>query len=100
MTPLLLKTSTESEMTLDVGNLFQYFTRRTEHAAFLRRRQLGLCSILSVCTLRPVRVGEESRWIQVNFTFQNLKGQDEISSEVSAFQLGEVELAKPSSYGT
>ncbi len=38
---------------------------------------------------------EEVRRAEVNFTFENLEGQDEVSSEVSAFQREEVELAKP-----
>ncbi len=37
---------------------------------------------------------EEFRRVNVNF-FENFEGQDEISSEASAFQREEVELAKP-----
>ncbi len=33
--------------------------------------------------------------MNVNFTLENFEDQDEISSEVSAFQREEVELAKP-----
>ncbi len=32
---------------------------------------------------------------KVNFTFENFEGQDEVSSEASAFQREEVGLAKP-----
>ncbi len=39
---------------------------------------------------------EEVRWAEVNFTLEHLDGQDEASSEASAFQREEVELAKPS----
>ncbi len=38
---------------------------------------------------------EEARRVKVNFTFENVEGQDEVSSEASAFQPEEVELAKP-----
>ncbi len=38
---------------------------------------------------------EEVRRAQVNFTFKNLEGQDKVSTEASAFQREEVELAKP-----
>ncbi len=38
---------------------------------------------------------EEFRRVKVNFTFENFDGQDEGSSEASAFQREEVELAKP-----
>ncbi len=38
---------------------------------------------------------EEFRRIRVNVIFENFEGQDEISSEASAFQREEVELAKP-----
>ncbi len=33
--------------------------------------------------------------VKVKFTFDNFEGQDEVSSKASAFQLEEVELAKP-----
>ncbi len=33
--------------------------------------------------------------VKVNFTLENFEGQDEVSSEASAFQREEVELAKP-----
>ncbi len=33
--------------------------------------------------------------MNINFYFENFEGQDEISSEASAFQREEVELAKP-----
>ncbi len=33
--------------------------------------------------------------VKINFSFENFEGQDEISSEASAFQREEVELAKP-----
>ncbi len=38
---------------------------------------------------------EEVRRAEANFTFGNLEGQDEVSSEMSAFQREEIELAKP-----
>ncbi len=38
---------------------------------------------------------EEFRRVKVNFTFENVEGQDEVSSEASAFQRKEIELAKP-----
>ncbi len=38
---------------------------------------------------------EEFRRVKVNFSFENFEGQDEISSEASAFQREEVELTKP-----
>ncbi len=38
---------------------------------------------------------EEFRRVKVNVSFENFDGQDEISSEASAFQREEVELAKP-----
>ncbi len=38
---------------------------------------------------------EEFRRVKVNLSFENFEGQDEISSEASAFQREEVELAKP-----
>ncbi len=38
---------------------------------------------------------EEFRRVNINFSFENFEVQDEISSEASAFQREEVELAKP-----
>ncbi len=38
---------------------------------------------------------EEFRRVKFNFSFDNFEGQDEVSSEASAFQREEVELAKP-----
>ncbi len=38
---------------------------------------------------------EEFRRVKISFSFENFEGQDEISSEASAFQREEVELAKP-----
>ncbi len=38
---------------------------------------------------------EEFRRVKVSFSFENFEGQDEISSEGSAYQREEVELAKP-----
>ncbi len=35
------------------------------------------------------------RRVKINLSFENFEGQDEISSEASAFQREEVELAKP-----
>ncbi len=37
---------------------------------------------------------EEVRRVKVNVTFENFEGQDEVSSEASAFQREEVELAR------
>ncbi len=36
--------------------------------------------------------------VKINLSFENFEGQDEISSEASAFQREEVELAKPFSH--
>ncbi len=38
---------------------------------------------------------EEFRRVKVNFTFEKVEGQDEVSSKTSAFQREKVELAKP-----
>ncbi len=38
---------------------------------------------------------EEVERVKVNFILENLEGQNEVSSEASAFQREEVELAKP-----
>ncbi len=38
---------------------------------------------------------EEVRGVKVNFIFENFEGYNEVSSEASAFQREEVELAKP-----
>ncbi len=38
---------------------------------------------------------EEFRRVKINFAFENFEGKDEISSEASAFQQEEFELAKP-----
>ncbi len=38
---------------------------------------------------------EEFSQVKINVSFENFEGQDEISSEASAFQREEVELAKP-----
>ncbi len=38
---------------------------------------------------------EEVRRVKVNFTFENVVGQDEVSSEASASHREGVELAKP-----
>ncbi len=42
-------------------------------------------------------VKEEIKWAHINFTFENLDGQDEVRSDKSAFfcKLEYVELAKP-----
>ncbi len=34
------------------------------------------------------------QYFKVNFTFENFEGQDEVSSEASAFQREEVELTR------
>ncbi len=39
-------------------------------------------------------VKEEIKWAHINFTFENLDGQGEVSSDTSAFTLEYVELAK------
>ncbi len=52
---------------------------------------IGRCALVA-------RLGwaeEEVRRVKVNFAFENFKGQDEVSSEASAFQREEVELVKP-----
>ncbi len=38
---------------------------------------------------------EEFRRVKINFSFENVEGQDEISLEASAFQQEEVDLVKP-----
>ncbi len=38
---------------------------------------------------------EEIRRVKINFASENFEGQDEVSSEASAFQREEVELARP-----
>ncbi len=38
---------------------------------------------------------EGVRGVKANFTFENFEGQDEVSSDASAFLREEVELAKP-----
>ncbi len=45
-------------MTRGAGNVFQYFTIRTENAPLPRRRWFGHCNIQRVSSLSPVRVGE------------------------------------------
>ncbi len=44
---------------------------------------------------RCVLVARHVRRVKVNFTFKKFEGQDEVSSQASAFQREEVELAKP-----
>ncbi len=79
---LFLKIDIEGVMTRGAGNPFQYFTTCTENIPFLCRRRLDPCS---------PRVGVPSYtgsgWAE--------EGQDEISTEASAFHREEVELAKP-----
>ncbi len=81
----------KTDMTRGTSNLLQYLTTRTENAPLL-----GPCSNLCV----PPQTGsgwaeEEVRRAQVNFPFDNLEGQNEVSSEASVFQREEIELAKP-----
>ncbi len=73
------------------------FTIRTEKAPFLRQRRLGPCSSRQVCPRRPARGGRRrnSEGLRTTSSFENFEGQDEISSEASAFQREEVELTKP-----
>ncbi len=59
-------------MTVETSNMFQFFV---EH---------GL----------PVWTIEEIRWVQVNFTFENVDDQDEDNSEMPAIGRDYVELAK------
>ncbi len=49
---------------------------------------IGRCALVD-------RLGVGGGRIQINFSFENFEGQDEISSEASVFQREEVELAKP-----
>ncbi len=51
--------------------------------------------MLAVIGNRSGWAEETVRRVKVNFTFENFEGQDEVSSETSAFQREEVELAKP-----
>ncbi len=53
---------------------------------------IGRCALVDRLGVGGGRV---QRLVKVNFYFENVEGQDEISSEASAFQLEEVELAKP-----
>ncbi len=52
---------------------------------------IGRCALL----VRLGRAEEEVRRTRVNFNIANLVDQDEVSSEATAFQREEVELAKP-----
>ncbi len=52
---------------------------------------IGRCALVA----RFGADGRRDRRVKVNFTFENSEGQDEVSSEVSAFQREEVELMKP-----
>ncbi len=52
---------------------------------------IGRCALLRASGWAE----EEFRRVKINFSFENFEGQDEISSEASAFQREEVELAKP-----
>ncbi len=75
----------------------------------LRQVQADLCiTICSTCNRRGLATfcsvfdmihhhwaDEEVGRVKVNFTFENFEGQDEVSSEASAYQREEVELAKP-----
>ncbi len=53
-------------------------------------------AVIGRCALAD-RLGVGGGRIQskVNFTFENFEGQDEVSSEASAFEREEVELTKP-----
>ncbi len=66
---------------IEAGNLFQYFSTLTETLGELILavfRTFALCSSLG-------RSNEETRWVQVNFTLENLENQDEVRPE-TAFQ--------------
>ncbi len=69
--------------------------RQKRHRAFVED---GLVlAVIGRCALVD-RLGwaeEEFRGVKINFSFENFEGQDEISSEASAFQREEVELGKP-----
>ncbi len=52
---------------------------------------IGRCALVA----RLGWADEEIRWVKVNFTFEKFEGQDEVSSEASAFQLDNVVLTKP-----
>ncbi len=50
-------------------------------------------AVIGRCALVDRLEEEELRRLKVNYSFENFEGQDEISSEASAFQREEVELA-------
>ncbi len=70
--------------------LFQYPNRSFVEDGFVLA-VIGRCALVA----RLGFVGEEVRRVKVNFTFENVEGQDEDNSEASPFQLEEVELEKP-----
>ncbi len=51
---------------------------------------IGRCALVARLGWAVIKV----RQAKVNFTFENLEGQDEVSSKASAFQLEEFELTK------
>ncbi len=80
-------------MTRKIGNLLQ-------HEQTMRHSCVddGLVLPVNCRYALLVRLGwaeEEINQALVFFTFENFEGQDEVSSEASAFQQEEVDLAKP-----
>ncbi len=62
---------------MEAGNLFQYFTTLTANLGGLVLavlRTFALCPSLG-------RSKGETRWVQVNFTLENLEDQDEVLPE-------------------
>ncbi len=51
---------------------------------------IGRCALVD----RLGRAEEEFRCVKVNFSFENVEGQDEVTSETPVFQREEVELTK------
>ncbi len=91
-----MKIDTDCGKTRGAGNLFQHFTTRTGRHRSWDEDGLVL-AVIGRCAL-VVQLGwaeEEVGRVKVNFTFENVEGQDEVSSETSVFQREEVELAKP-----
>ncbi len=52
---VFFKIDTKGDKSRGAGNLFQYFTKRTEKAPLLCRRRLGPCSNRQVCPRSPAR---------------------------------------------
>ncbi len=82
-------------MTIKAGILFQYFTTRAENASSLKTAWQLQYSVGVPSQASLEWAEEEISRAQFNYTFESFEGQDEVNSELSAFQREEVELAKP-----